>query len=180
MALLIWRSGWLPCDFAGKAEILMTIAQPTEKSEVSQKPWIPDSAIILAIITATAYFLTLRYEAGMCNYFNIPLYFVVLDYTKVMFRSSSFIYMLVVMSLAYAAYMKVSNICSQDHKKYICTIFALFLCFLGVFIYRILYKHDFLQLLIAGSMVLVTLYRIIHPLIKHRGKKSYDRNVLTI
>jgi hypothetical protein len=100
----------------------MAIAQPTEKSEVSQKPWIPDSAIIIAIITATAYFLTLRYEAGMCNYFNIPLYIVVLDYTKVMFISSSFIYMLVIMSLAYALYMKFQTFALRIIKIYLYNI----------------------------------------------------------
>jgi hypothetical protein len=134
-------------------------------NQQAAKSWITDSAILIALVTAAAYFLTLRYEAGMCNYFKIPIYFVSLNPPLVMFRSAKFIYMIFVVSALVILLFNIFEYCQKNPGRYApFIIIPLLVVFLLQVIFNIRYEADWLELGTAIFMTLVMMGILIYHL----------------
>jgi hypothetical protein len=56
------------------------------------RSWIPDSAIIIALITFGAYFVAFTHELGFCHYLNIPYQFISMNLNIIWYTSLPLIY----------------------------------------------------------------------------------------
>ena len=138
------------------------------------KSWITDSAILIPVVTLASYFITLRYEAGMCSYFNIPIHFISLNPTLVMFRSAQFIYILFIFSLITLILYSASQYCSDNPGHYFPHINILsFLVFLSQIIYNTFFEIDRIVLFTAGIIAILVIIALVEHSIGSLTDKFY-------
>jgi hypothetical protein len=142
-------------------------------------PWIPDSALIIAMITATSYFWALWYELGKCNYFQINPYLISLSSTSILFISPPFIIGVIVLLLVWLIANQIQNFSYKSSVRMFFTIMTILILGLLVLSLLLYLGQGPRTTLIFGVIVVSFIVVIIflYPLFAQRkiGLTYWDR-----
>jgi hypothetical protein len=90
----LWERLFTEFREKGGSLLLATEHQPI-------RSWIPDSAIIIALITFGAYFVAFTHELGFCHYLNIPYQFISMNLNIIWYTSLPLIYAISMLFFGY-------------------------------------------------------------------------------
>jgi magnesium-transporting ATPase (P-type) len=150
-----------------------------ETEEQSGSPWIPDSALIIAVITATAYFWALWYELGNCNYFRISPSFVSLSSTSVLFTSTPFIIGIITLLLVWLILNQIHSFAIKTPKRMFFMIMSaiILVLFCLILLFYIDKEHRTIRIeaSIALSLIVITLFLAPLCLQRKTGRTYWDK-----
>lgn len=150
-----------------------------ETERQTGKSWMPDSALIIAVITVTAYFWALWYELGVCSYFRISPYFVSLNSTSVLFTSTPFIIGIIALLIVFLIMMQILSFARKSPRNMFFVMMPVTTVMLLILLFCLYYDKENRLFLIVIIALLITLVLILFlaPLFQERntGRTYWDK-----